>query len=488
MDEDLIEDEVRKENSLIESILHVGVGTIISLIIGFFTTPIITRIFSPYEYGVYSLFLVYANMAMIVFSFGMDQALVRFYYENDSELYKKKIIKKCLSVPLCITALMSVTINLLSVFFDIRVSEWNNYLVLLFSIYILVLLVNRFALVVLRLDHKTKEYGIVNVFQKIFFVASVLFLAKMFGHPEVKHLCVGILISVFVATLMAIGLNRDKWTRSAKDKTISCSYRELLLYAYPLIFTLGITTLFQTMDRLFINHYYSAYEVGIYASAMSIIHILGVAQTSFTTVWMPNAVEKYSADNEERDYYVRVNEIVSVVMFLGGLGFVFMNNILVLFLGEKFRDAYQVLPFLVFSPVMYTISETTVVGLVFMKKSKYQVVAPLAACLINLIGNYILVPKVGCRGAAISTALSYIVFMLVRTMLSRHFFYVKYKMNKVMMMTVFLMGYAFFASFSDSFMGSFFIFICGLMVLAICYGSIIKEIIINIIIKKQKSH
>lgn len=39
-----------------------------------------------------------------------------------------------------------------------------------------------------------------------------------------------------------------------------------------------------------------------------------------------------------------------------------------------------------------------------MKKSNYQVVVAIGACVANIIGNTVLVPKLGCKGAAIQSA------------------------------------------------------------------------------------
>ncbi len=66
----------------------------------------------------------------------------------------------------------------------------------------------------------------------------------------------------------------------------------------------------------------------------------------------------------------------------------------------------------VYAEKNYTISETTVCGIVSMKKSKIQIVVAAGACITNIIMNTFLVPRYGCQGAAISTGISYIVFLL----------------------------------------------------------------------------
>ena len=57
--------------------------------------------------------------------------------------------------------------------------------------------------------------------------------------------------------------------------------RYLAGFGLPFVFSLGITTLFQSLDKLALNHYRSYTEVGIYASAMTFISLFGVVQSSF---------------------------------------------------------------------------------------------------------------------------------------------------------------------------------------------------------------
>lgn len=73
-------------NRFIKHFLVIGGGTFISMIIGFLTTPIITRIVNPIEYGQYSIFTMYSNMALMVLCLGLDQAMVRFLRTGNTRI------------------------------------------------------------------------------------------------------------------------------------------------------------------------------------------------------------------------------------------------------------------------------------------------------------------------------------------------------------------------------------------------------------------
>ena len=68
---------------------------------------------------------------------------------------------------------------------------------------------------------------------------------------------------------------------------------------------------------------------------------------------------------------------------------------------------------------MYTISETTKLGINFKRKTEFNMLSTGIAGLINLIGNYFLVPRLGGLGASISTGISFIVYFWIGTLISR---------------------------------------------------------------------
>ena len=123
------------------------------------------------------------------------------------------------------------------------------------------------------------------------------------------------------------------------------------------------------------------------------------------------------------------------------------KDIFAIVLGEKYREASYLLPFLIFNPIMYTVSETTVLGLYFMKKTKAQMIPPIVACISNMAGNVILVPAIGIKGAAISTGISYIIFFTVRTFLGQKYYDMELNLKNYYFVTLFVLLYAFYNTF-----------------------------------------
>jgi O-antigen/teichoic acid export membrane protein len=210
---------------------------------------------------------------------------------------------------------------------------------------------------------------------------------------------------------------------------------------------MGLATLFAAIDKISLDIYRTDHEIGVYTSAITLINVFAIIQTTFNTLWQPMSVEHYTKDKEDRSFYQQGNQLITIVMFFIGLSLILFKDLFVYILGSKYREAATILPFLCFNPIMYTISETTVSGLVFKKKSMMQIVVSAGACATNIIGNMILVPRLGGRGAAISTGISYIVFFTLRTVLSNRYFYVDFKLGRFYTLTFAVVLYSFYNTF-----------------------------------------
>ena len=116
--------------------------------------------------------------------------------------------------------------------------------------------------------------------------------------------------------------------------------------------------------------------------------------------------EHYEKEPEDQTFYQKGFRTMSFVMFFIGSSLILCKDLFVLLLGEDYRGSAAMIPFLCLSPIMLTISDTTVIGITFSKKSYLQIIVSAVACAINIAGNTLLVPIIGGVGAAISTGLS----------------------------------------------------------------------------------
>ena len=438
----------------ISHIVVLFAGTFFNVVIGIITTPIITRLVSPDSYGQLSIFNLYENIIVMVVCIGLDQALIRFYYREQTMIYKKNLIRQCTLMPFLIAvALGGASILLYSnSLFSFEFGLCGLVLLVICSV---VQLIRRFSFIVLRLEYRSNVYSILHIAQKIIYVICVVLLLYFVEDYDFELLVVGTIISVFLVTAASIVSTKKLWSFTSTSKTV-ISRKELFSFGIPFILSMGITTVFQAIDQFSIKYFCDFYETGIYSSAMSIIHIFALVQTTFNAFWGPLSTEHYQNNQEEnKDFYVKANDYVCIIMFIMGISLIMFKDILAFLLGSEYRLAVYIIPCLVFSPLMQTISETTSVGINYSQKSYLHIIVSLIACVVNILGNICLVPLFGGKGAAISTGIAYIVFFIFRTLFSAKYFKIALKYKKIVILGTMLLLYAMYNTFSTVSIWSF---------------------------------
>lgn len=415
--------------ALFKKFMEFAVGNAVVLMLGLLSTSIITRIIETEQIGKFANFTLVTSLMVLIVMIGLDQAYIRYYHEEDEE-NRGKLLRQCIKIPLIINMLVSLLALLLyKPISNYIVSKTSLIVVIFVLIHNTFSIISNFVLINIRMKQRGKLYSIVTSMNKVFYLFLVLIFYVIFK-DNYMTLIVSFTGANIAMVIIGMIFDRKDWFVLSNDKKIKTDTKTLLSYGSPFIFSMSIIWVFQSIDKISLNIFSGDYQLGIYASAMMIIGMMNTIQGAFTTFWVPVAYEKYSTNPEDTEFFSNINEIVSVVMILIAIGLIATKDIVALLLGSGKREAVFVIPFLVFMPIMYTISETTVLGINFNKKTKYHIYVAVLSAISNIVGNIILVPKLGAIGAAISTGLAYIVFFIARTYYAGKFYKVKFKMGK----------------------------------------------------------
>jgi len=154
--------------------------------------------------------------------------------------------------------------------------------------------------------------------------------------------------------------------------------------------------------------------LGVYSVIVSIAGVATIFAGIFNTIWSP-MVYKWVSEGIDTKKVDEISEHVLAAIFfvivLSGL----FSWILPYLLPEKYAPIRYLITLCLIGPLLYTLSETTAVGVAISRKTVYSMLASIGAMLVNAVGNYLLVPKHGALGAAISTAIAFFVFYILRT-------------------------------------------------------------------------
>ncbi|SEH43961.1 Membrane protein involved in the export of O-antigen and teichoic acid [Halobacillus karajensis] len=452
------------KNNLIRKFFSFSYGSWVGLFIGLITTIVTTRILTPEELGKASMFTLLITVSMIISTFGTDQAFIRFYYEED-ESNRGRLLYSSLKIPIIILLILSMII--IACYKPITDYLFNESSILL-SIFIIIGVIfqtlNRFGKLVLRMQQKGNMYSLIEITSKLLPLIFIIILSLSLA-SDYKIMIYSLILTLIISFMLQAILGKNLWKVEHKRYT-STKYKpkDIIKYGSPFVFTVLITWIFQSFDRIAIKQWNSFEELGIYTAAYKIVGLVVALQSAFSSFWTPVSFERFNKYPKDTDFFSEIMKIMTFFMSILAVLTILSKDLFVFLLGGDYQSASLVIPFLIFMPIFYTISEITVVGINFLKKTLWHVPIAIVSCLTNIIGNWFLVPEHGAIGAAIATAVSYLCFFILRTYLSTKMYPVNYELKKFYIVITTVLS---FALFSLSKVSDVVLYIIGAFIIAI---------------------
>jgi polysaccharide biosynthesis protein len=469
------------KSNLLKKFLSFSVGGYINILIGLIAIPIITRIISPEEYGIFSLVDVLIQIFVILSLLGMEQGFVRFFYDEEKTA-RGKLLFNSISIPLMIVFLLSIILYIFRRKIAIFIIGKDDYFLWkLLSLGTFFTVLRTFSFLVIRMQQRGKLYSFLNVFFKLVEFLFVFIFFYFLGNSY-KTLAYSYMVSLMLTVIISIIKEKNIWNFSGKS---IIEKKELINYSLPLSLTMALTWIFASSDKIMIKLFSNLKELGYYAGAFKIILVLNVIQSGFTTFWTPVMYEHYQRKPEDKYFFKRINDYLSLIFFLLGTAVLMLRNFSIIVLGKNYYESIYIIPMLVFIPVMYLISETTMMGIVFKKKSKYLLYISIIVAIINIIGNLTLIPYIGAKGAAISTGTSYIVFFYFRTYFSQKLIDFKFNLKRIYFIVALMFLYALYLTFYNKLYITILIGIFLEIIIIFKYRQTLKKIYI-ILLKMNK--
>lgn len=173
--------------------------------------------------------------------------------------------------------------------------------------------------------------------------------------------------------------------------------------------------LYTSVDKILLDHFVSNGAVAFYDQAEKIVKIPLTFITVLSTVMMPRLANQLSVGDRSGFQYhlsetLKFSSMLAFPMMLGIAGIA--STLIPWYLGNEFIEAIPAI--WVLSPIIVLCSWTGLSGdqyLVVTKQTGYLTISYVAAALVNLVMNFILIPDWGVVGAALSIVAAYTVIL-----------------------------------------------------------------------------
>ncbi len=406
---------------LLSNTVILGAGTFLSKVLVFLLMPLYTSILSTQQYGVADILTQTASLIIPLAAVGICDALFRFVLdtaEEDREA-RAEVFSSAAFVLVLGSAATLALVQLLRIF-----SVFDGYIWLV-AAYVICANFHSAAANFVRAIGKTTLFvaqGIANTALTI--ALNVLFLV-VFKWGTLGYV-LSVVLADFAMTVLLIFAARlyDYITLRALNKQ---TLRSMLRFSIPYIPTTMLWLITSASDRYIVMAYRGSAENGLYAAAYKLPTLLLLVCGVFIEAWQFSVVK--DADEDERaSFFSEVFKNYSGIIFMGASVIIAGSKIFTeLLLDGSYYSSWQYVPPLTVAMAFSAL--VSFLGSIYFleKKSLLSMLTSLAGALINVVLNFVLIPKHGAMGAAVATLISYAAVYAIRAYDTR--FYVRFNMR-----------------------------------------------------------
>ena len=392
-------------------------------IVGFITIPIVTKMFPPESYGNYSLVMATVTVLATIVGW-LPMSIIRFYpvYEkgNKSKAFIGNIVH--------LTVLSVLFISLLSFIFLFALkSHLSPQMYFLGCIGIGVFLgtgvfdsLQHF----LRAARKVAWYSGFAVWKSLgglMFTLVFIFLLK----KGIESLLWGAILALLLV-LPPLGIKTLKGISFSHFKIVPSMTVTMTKYSFPLVMGNLAAWILNLSDRYILEFYRGSQEVGIYAASYNITNRSILLVTSlFALAAGPITMYIWEKEGEEKskEWVSKLSRylLLGCVPLAVGLS-VLSKPIIKIMTGEQYLEGYRIIPLVTVGILFLAFQRIFQVGFLFYKKTSYITLAIIISGSINVILNFLFIPKHGYFAAAITTLASFAVLLVLMIIFSQRLF------------------------------------------------------------------
>lgn len=379
-------------------------GNLGTKLISFFLVPLYTNVLLPAEYGEIDLILSIAGVLSPFIGCGIHEGVMRFSLDKGSNY---KLIFS-----------IGIRIFLISSVLFLAVTPLLRWIPLIsehiFFLYLYCILNELMTILLcyIRGKDKTKLYAFLGFLSALFTaLLNILFLVGlkwgMFGY-KISMLLTPVLISLVTVVCGKVFLD---FSIRVWEKKVA---KDMLQYSLILIPNSILWWCINASDRFFVSYICGAADNGIYAIAYKIPVLLNSAASIFIQAWQLSAI-KEQENKSNSQFFELVYRHLIFFMGVVTLCLLLVNrSVLTIYVDEKYAEAWMYAPILLTAFFVGALGDFWGASYIASKNMKVYLYSAIAGASVNIILNFILIYNIGTVGAAIATAISYIVVFLVR--------------------------------------------------------------------------
>ncbi|MFK8296759.1 polysaccharide biosynthesis C-terminal domain-containing protein [Capnocytophaga cynodegmi] len=432
-----------------------GLATVLPRVISLILTRLyVQELNSTADFGVYSGLFVYLILGNVLLSYGMETAFFRFMNKEEDK-------RKVQSTALTSLFVSSLSFFVVALFARNFISEWLQYDVNLITFCVIILTLD--ALVVipfaqLRNEGKSLTYVIikianvtVNLLLNLFFF---LLLPKLKDNAfwdffYFENQVYYIFISNIMASLQTLVVLLPIYFKIRLDFSFVL-WKKMFRYAFPVLIAGIAFAVNEGFDRVFlrmllpvetadntIGIYSACYKMGVFMTLFVTAYKLGVEPFFFSNAQDKNAPQTYALVTE---YFTIFGAFILlfITVFTDIFKLILINN-------PAYWEALWVVPVVLLANLCLGIYHSLSVWYKVTDRTQFGAYISILGMVITILLNFLLIPVISYKGAALATLATYLVMMLVSYFVGQRKYPIPYNINKILFYLIFSVLASFFA-------------------------------------------
>lgn len=365
------------------------------LIISFFS--------KSYSIEFFGMYLFIESMAIVFYglvNLSIDGVLIKLFQREGTNL--SLIISNSIILNLISSLLLFLTLIIISNGF----SEVELKLILAFFISYLY---TPFSVLESYKNFKLKQREYIIPKSIVYLIGSIFKILVLYYKLDFNFfLIIMSLEGIIISIIYFLILKKETLLKNFKfDKVV---IKLIIEPTLPLVLVTVFSMIAGKIDQVFIKNMLGYSFNGIYSASYKIIEYFLILPTILMKTFYPFLVKFFSYKTE---YF---NNIFNKIFIILNLYSLISILVLILFgefiIGAIFKDEYSdsINVLILLSPIIYFYSLQIIYNSIIylINKEKIYLLRSILAMSINILLNYLLIPKYGINGAIISTLITYL--------------------------------------------------------------------------------
>ena len=403
-------------NIVVKASLWFTICSFIQKGISIITMPIFTRLMSTEEYGRYSIYVSWYNIFIIFMTLNVNRELF-----NKGLIEHDKNKDEFTTNQMGLLLFLGATFTVLYLLFHNIINSITGLSIFLTSFLILEVISN--GIISLWTARKRFSYE----YKKIFAVTIILSLLNpiigiilvLISKYKVEARAISVVIAPFIISIIFLFI----FAKRGKLFSNVSWWKKAIFGSIPLLPHYLSLVLLNQSDKLMINKFISSSAAAIYSVAHTAGLLMVLVNEALNNSFVPWAYTKLK-QNKSRDIKGMIKPFLYIVLVVNLILIWISPECVKLLAAPEYKEAiYCIVPIAV--SVYCTFIYTLFVDVeIYYNGNIFVTIGSILATIINIVLNYIFIPKYGYIAAAYTTLASYFLTMIF------HYIFLKVVLKK----------------------------------------------------------